>query len=127
MRKLFNSISPEIFGALLLLVVGISITLIMGLLFSLFTGKPWDTILFFFFFLGAPCFVGAFVALSFKVSYCYGISLYYGTIVIASMLKSFIPNRSNDYFISFIIMSLICYCFFLKQKVNKSKLDDSDK
>lgn len=99
----------------------------MGLLFSLLTGGPWETIKFFFFFLGAPCFVGAFVELSFKVSYYYGAALYYGTIIIASMLKSFIPNQSNDYFISFIIMSLICYCFFLKRKLDKSRFDDTDK
>lgn len=110
----------------MLTLMGVTMPLILGLLFSTVTKRFWVTTKWFFFMLGAPCFAGAFIALSFKVSYYYGVALYYGTAVIATMLRSFIPRIEDDFFISFIIMALICYCYFLKQKINKSRLDDSD-
>lgn len=94
-----------LFGGLIALIASIDF-------FAAFEGLFW--------FLGAPIAAGGIMCLLgiVPVNYCIGFScaLYYGTILLARFLSGFIyTSDANRYFISSIIVALVCYIVWLKK------------
>lgn len=94
-----------LFGGLIALIAGIDFL-------AAFEGSFW--------FLGAPIAAGGIMCLFgiVPVNYCIGFScaLYYGTILLARIFSGFIyGSDANRYFISFIIVALVCYIVWLKK------------
>ena len=107
-------------SGLLLIVISVICVSILGVIFAVITGSDiikMIKVLFLYF--GAPCCLGGVLICTTKMKegHCFGIgmAIYYGTAILSEILDHFIDaTDSTLLFISFAIVALCCYVYWIK-------------
>lgn len=121
-RDRLQESAPRIFMALLCLFFAVVLTLLLGIPIFLISGDLRAGITGAFWLVAAPFLVAIlllFVTTIPEVEVIgYGCGLYYGTIVLASLMRTlhFRMNEEARYIVSFVIVSLSCCIVYLKRK-----------
>ena len=72
-----------------------------------------------YFMIGAPCHIGALLLFLLKIEVTYacgfGVALYYGTIFLGGFIGDMMIENEWSYVAAFVIVSLLCYIFWIKQ------------
>ena len=116
LKKLEDKIGPHGFDAVAYAFSGTIVLLLFAAIFSALGRGFWVWLKIGFFLFGGAAYAASAVALLFKASPLYGVALYYGTLIISTLLHELIPNDSVNIFVSLVIMALSTYCYYLKKK-----------
>lgn len=125
MKKLFANKSALLLG-LIMIAISLILSILLGALFASLghSEKPWlermyiSTEFMFWLFGAAGVAAGVLVIVLPAVGehfFGFGCALYYGTIVVSMFLNDFIiTSETNLLIISFILVALVCYIYWLK-------------